>query len=124
MEIENILTSEVVDLTSIKSFFATDKDALMQLIEVYINDTSPRLSKLENNVEQVDYEDVRGISHFFKSSFGLMGVKCASDIAELEKLAQNKEDEKVIKDKLNYILPICKNSVVEYSRILDDLRAL
>lgn len=124
MELEDILKSEVVDLSSIKSFFAEDRDALTQIIEVYISDTEPRIATLEDSLNTVDYPTIKSIAHFLKSSFGLMGIKCADDIAELEKIAERREPETTVKEKLNYIIPICKDSLVEYKRILSDIKAL
>lgn len=124
MEIEKILTSDVVDLTSIKSFFANDKDMLTQLIGVYLSDTTPRITTLENSLSEVNYEDVRGICHFLKSSFGLMGISCLEEVAALEQLAKNNESETIIKEKLKYIIPICKESLIEYTSILNKLEAL
>jgi HPt (histidine-containing phosphotransfer) domain-containing protein len=124
MELEKILTSEVVDLTSIKSFFANDKDMLIQLITVYLSDTTPRVATLEKSIKTVNYEDVRGICHFLKSSFGLMGISCLEAVAALEQQAKNKESEAIIKERLNYIIPICKESITEYKAILSKLEAL
>ena len=124
MEIEKILTSNVVDLTSIKSFFSDDKDMLIQLIGVYLSDTTPRISTLQNSLTEVNYEDVRGICHFLKSSFGLMGISCLAEVANLEQLAKNNESEDVIKEKLSYIIPICQESITEYTSILNNLEAL
>ena len=53
-----------------------------------------------------------------------MGVKCVNEIAELEKLADNRAEEVTVKDKINYVLPISRESVAEYSRILSQLKAL
>ncbi|PQJ78021.1 Hpt domain-containing protein [Polaribacter porphyrae] len=124
MEIEKILVSDVVDLSSIKSFFASDKDSLIQLIEVYLSDTTPRINTLEESLDKVDYKSVKSITHFLKSSFGLMGISCLDEIASLEKDADNNENEEVIKQKLNIAIPICKDSITEYSIILEKLKAL
>jgi HPt (histidine-containing phosphotransfer) domain-containing protein len=124
MDIQKILTSEVVDLTSLKDFFSSDKDSLIQLIGVYLSDTTPRIETLDESITNIDYDAVRSICHFLKSSLGLMGVSCLNEIAELEKQAQNNEPEEVIKDRLNYVVPICKASLVEYKIILDKLEAL
>ncbi|MBU3010057.1 hypothetical protein KO506_01410 [Polaribacter vadi] len=124
MEIEKILTSNVVDLSSIKSFFANDKDMLIQLIGVYLSDTTPRIETLEASLLDVNYEDVRSICHFLKSSFGLMGISCLEEVANLELLAKDQESPEVIKEKLNNIIPICKESLVEYKLILDKLEVL
>jgi HPt (histidine-containing phosphotransfer) domain-containing protein len=124
MEIETILTSDVVDLTSIKGFFASDKDMLIQLIGVYVSDTTPRVETLEKSVIRLDYDAVRSICHFLKSSLGLMGVNCLEEVGALEKQAQNNESEIVIKEKLKYILPIIKESIIEYKMILNKLEAL
>lgn len=124
MKIEEILTSNVVDLSSIKSFFANDKDMLIQLISVYLSDTAPRVETLEKSLLTVNHEDVRSICHFLKSSFGLMGISCLEEVAALELLAKEKESDAVIKEKLEYIIPICKASLKEYQSILDKLEAL
>lgn len=123
MNIETILVSEVVDLTSLKDFFASDKDALTQIIQVYISDTEPRVNTLEESLQTVDYPTIKSISHFLKSSFGLMGIQCTKEIAELEKMADNQESEEIVKERLAYIIPICKKSIVEYKRILAELEA-
>ena len=123
MNIQGILVSEVVDLTSLKDFFASDKDALTQIIQVYISDTEPRINTLEESLQTVDYPTIKSISHFLKSSFGLMGIKCTNEIAALEKMADNRESEEIIKERLAYIIPICRESIVEYRRILAELEA-
>lgn len=89
MQIENILTSEVVDLSSLKSFFSSDKDSLIQLVTVYLSDTKPRLALLKKSMDKVNYEEVRRICHFLKSSLGLMGVSSLQEVISLEKKAQN-----------------------------------
>jgi HPt (histidine-containing phosphotransfer) domain-containing protein len=124
MTIETILTSDVVDLTSVKSFFSSDKEMLIELIGVYLTDTTSRVDTLEESITVLDYEAVRSICHFLKSSFGLMGIGCLEEVAALEKQAQNNEGETIIKEKLKYIIPICKESIVEYKTILDKLKAL
>ena len=124
MQIENILTSEVVDLTSLKSFFSSDKDSLIQLVTVYLSDTKPRLALLKKSMDNVDHEEVRSICHFLKSSLGLMGVSCLEEITSLEKRAQNLDPEPIIKERLQPITKVLDKSIVEYQRILDQLQAL
>jgi hypothetical protein len=124
MEIENILISDVVDLSSLKAFFATDKDSLMQLIEVYLSDTEPRIDTLEESIKEIDYASIKSISHFLKSSFGLMGIGCLDEIAELEKQADRKEEKANIIKNLNIVIPICRDSITEYTIILNKLKTL
>ena len=124
MNIQTILISNVVDLTSLKEYFSSDKDSLNQLIAVYLSDTAPRIDILEESLTKVDYDAVRSICHFLKSSFGLLGVPCLHEIAVLEKQAQNNENEDLIKEKLNFVIPICRDSITEYRLILDKLEAL
>ncbi|MHB0754156.1 Hpt domain-containing protein [Polaribacter sp. M15] len=124
MEIDKILTSNVVDVSSVKSFFGTDKDMLIQLINVYLTETTPRLKILENNLSNLNYEEVRSVCHFLKSSFGLMGISCLEEITTLEQLAKQNDNENLIKEKLNYVIPVCKESIVEYKSMLTKLEAL
>ena len=53
-----------------------------------------------------------------------MGVKCLDEITELEEQARSKVSEEIIKEKLNFVIPICKESIVEYKLILDRLKTL
>jgi len=53
-----------------------------------------------------------------------MGIRCLNEIIELENLAKIEASESSIKEKLNYIIPISKESTVEYERILGDLKKL
>ena len=124
MDIENILISDVVDLSSLKAFFATDKDSLMQLIEVYLSDTEPRIDTLEESIKEIDYASIKSISHFLKSSFGLMGIGCLDEISELEKQADRKEEKANIIKNLNIVIPICRDSITEYTIILNKLKTL
>ncbi|KOY53164.1 Hpt domain-containing protein [Polaribacter dokdonensis] len=124
MQIENILTSDVVDLTSLKSFFSTDKDSLIQLVTVYLSDTQPRLELLKKSIITVNHEEVRSICHFLKSSLGLMGVNCLEEITLLEKKAQNLDPEPIIQERLKHITVVLDQSIIEYQRILDQLKAL
>ena len=124
MQIENILTSDVVDLTSLKSFFSTDKDSLIQLVTVYLSDTQPRLELLKKSIIKVNHEEVRSICHFLKSSLGLMGVSCLEEITLLEKKAQNLDPEPIIQERLKHITVVLDQSIIEYQRILDQLKAL
>ena len=51
-------------------------------------------------------------------------LRCLNEIIELENLAKIEASESSIKEKLNYIIPISKESTVEYERILGDLKKL
>jgi HPt (histidine-containing phosphotransfer) domain-containing protein len=124
MDIQNILTSNVVNLNSIKDFFSSDKDMVIQLIEVYLSDTGPRTETLKESLKTVDYVSVKNITHFLKSSLGLMGVDCLKETATLEKLAEAREKEEIIKEKLNFIIPLLDESLVEYQLILGRLKSL
>lgn len=124
MEIEKILKSSIVDTSSLIGYFSTDKDALIQLISVYLADTEPRLDTLKENEDILNYETVRTISHFLKSSLGLMGVSCLNEISELEKKAIDKAPEDTLKKELIFINTSLQESIIEYKRILNALEAL
>lgn len=124
MKIEKILTSTIVDTSSLIGYFSTDKDSLIQLITVYLSDTEPRVEILKNSEEALDYEAVRSISHFLKSSIGLMGVGCLDEIAALEEKTQHRDAEEGIKKDLVFVNKVLQESVLEYKRILEELEAL
>ena len=43
MEIKTILKSNLLNLESLKEFFSDDKDLLIELIDAFVSDTSPRI---------------------------------------------------------------------------------
>lgn len=124
MNIQNILISNVVDLTYLKEYFYSGKNSLVRLIGIYLSDTAPRVDILEESLTKVDYDLVKSIYHFLKSSFGLMRFNCLYEISALEKKSQSNEAEHFIKEILNYNLPIYRESIIEYQLILDRLEAL
>ena len=124
MKIESILQSKIVDLSSLKNFFESDKSALIKVIKIYISDSEPKINKLEENLKSVHHPEIKSIAHFFKSSFSLMGIQCLKEVTELEKLAEKKESAHIIQERLETIIPICKESIEEYKRILRQLEAL
>lgn len=124
MEIKTILKSNLLNLESLKEFFSDDKDLLIELIDAFVSDTSPRIKVLEKSLTDVDYSAVKDISHFFKSSFGLMGINCLDEIDLLEKLAIKKENPKLIIEKLSIVIKATNNGIVEYEDFLNKLKAL
>ena len=124
MELEKILSSEVVDLTSLKSFFASDRNMLIEIIRVFVSDTTPKIAILERNILKPNYKDVIDICIFLKSSFGLMGINCINEITDLEQLSKNNESDIIIKEKLNHVVLTTKESLTEYKTILDKLKSL
>lgn len=124
MEIKTILKSNLLNLESLKEFFSDDKDLLIELIDAFVSDTSPRIKVLEKSLIDIDYSAVKDISHFFKSSFGLMGINCLDEIDLLEKLAIKKENPKLIIEKLSIVIKATNNGIVEYEDFLNKLKAL
>jgi hypothetical protein len=124
MKLEEILVSEIVDLTSLKSFFASDKIMLTQIIEVFLSDTTPKIAILEKNIFKHNYKDLIDICNFLKPSFGLMGINCINEITDLEQLSKNDESDIIIKEKLNQVVLTSKESLTEYKTILDKLKSL
>ena len=45
---------------------------------------------LEKSLTKIDYSAIKDISHFLKSSFALMGIRCLNEIIELEKQLSKK----------------------------------
>ncbi|MCL7753509.1 hypothetical protein [Polaribacter sp. Z022] len=121
MDFKRFLESKILDLSSIKSFFSDDKELLIELIAVFINDTKPKVKVLENNITNLNFTEVREISHFFKSSFGLMGINCVDDLTILEDLAIKKENPKLITSKLKSVVSLCNKCIVDYESILKNL---
>lgn len=121
MKIEDVLVSKTVNLSSIKSYFSDEKSLLIELITVFLSDTKPKIEILENNLDNLNFSQVKDISHFFKSSFGLMGIDCIDDLDILEDLAIKKENPKLILESLESVVYITKKSIAEYEVILNNL---
>ena len=119
MHTHEVLTSNIIDSNSLKEYFANDKGFLVQLIGVYLIDTTPRTTFLEESITTVNYESVKNTCNFLKLSFGLMSLKCLDEITELEEQAQKKEVKKLL-----FVIPTCKESNIEYKLTLDSLKTL
>ncbi|ARV07839.1 hypothetical protein BTO04_14535 [Polaribacter sp. SA4-10] len=122
MTLKKELKSEIVNLSTIKEYFSEDTSFLIELITAYLSDTIPRIEIIEKSLTEVDYIELKNVSHFLKSSFGLMGIKCLEEIIELENLAKIEAPKKIIHEKLNFIIPICRESIVEYECILKKIK--
>jgi len=95
MHTHEVLTSNIIDSNSLKEYFANDKGILIQLIGVYLSDTAPRITILEESITTIKYESVKNICNFLKSYFELMDLKYLDEIAELEEQDQKKEVKKL-----------------------------
>lgn len=124
MSLNKAIRSDILDLKYIKEYFSEDQHFTIELIEGYLSDTIPKVDILEKNLINLDYDEVKNISHFFKPSFSLMGIKCLQEIIDLEKLAENKAPKNEIYKRINFIIPICRESILEYKRILNEIKTI
>lgn len=53
MHTHEVLTSNIIDSNSLKEYFANDKVILIQLIGVYLSDTAPRITILEESITTI-----------------------------------------------------------------------
>ena len=66
MHTHEVLTSNIIDSNSLKEYFANDKGILIQLTGVYLSDTAPRITILEESITTIKYESVKNICNFLK----------------------------------------------------------
>ena len=66
MSLNKAIRSDILDLKYIKEYFSEDQHFTIELIEGYLSDTIPKVDILEKNLINLDYDEVKNISHFLK----------------------------------------------------------
>lgn len=86
-------TEKVIDLKFLIDTFKGKKNLILEIINVFLKQTTEDLSKLNEAVIKSDYMRIKAISHGMRSSYSMMGaVEVSTLLKEMENLGEMADD--------------------------------
>ena len=71
----------------------SDKEALKELITLFVNETPKNIENIKNSIANADWNSVKITAHKLKSSYKIFGLTELSDnFSKIEKYSQNQSD--------------------------------
>jgi HPt (histidine-containing phosphotransfer) domain-containing protein len=107
------MKGKLYDLSQVRQFLGDDKQQLGNMISIFVSETPVMIKALQDNAQDMNFDEVRFYAHKLKSSIDLFQINgLQNDIRTLEKLAMDKNDEPAIKQ---YVTDITStlNSVIQ-----------
>jgi two-component system, sensor histidine kinase and response regulator len=81
-----------IDLNSALNKLDGDKNLLLELVKIIESEYKPALQDLKNSIDVKDFEKVREMSHYLKTSLGSINAKSGYNLAyDLEMKSKNKD---------------------------------
>lgn len=107
------MKGKLYDLSQVRQFLGDDKQQIGNMISIFVSETPVMIKALQDNAQDMNFDEVRFYAHKLKSSIDLFQINgLQNDIRTLEKLAIDKIDEPAIKQ---YVTDITStlNSVIQ-----------
>jgi len=102
------MSSKLYDLTNLKKDFQNDKEAISEMIRIFLEFTPINLVELNNAINDSDYKAIAAVAHKMKYSMSNYGINSVKDdivaIEMLSKQSSNIDEIKIIADKVNVAL--------------------
>ncbi len=113
----------VINTQSLKELTGDDSAFMAEMIEIYLRNIPVMLKEMKNSFRENDFEKLRQTAHKIKSSFGMMGMNEAWQIAdEMEQTIEKIIDENLLKTKLEKLAEFISISEVELKQELQNLK--
>jgi len=115
---------EYVDLTSLKSRTKGNRELLMEMIALYIEQTPPLIKQMKQGVQDNDWDSVYSAAHKLIPSFSIMGMHqdfedTAKKIQEYSGTQKHPEEIKALVIKLE---EVCSNACKELEEELYSIK--
>jgi HPt (histidine-containing phosphotransfer) domain-containing protein len=85
------MSNEIFDYEELMERVQDDKELLLELLELYIEDFKQKRVSLDDYVKNQDFENIRGVAHSLKGASGNISAKALREI--LLQLEQKGKDE-------------------------------
>ncbi|CAM1366393.1 conserved hypothetical protein [Tenacibaculum sediminilitoris] len=113
--------SIIVDLTFLNKTIGNNREGRIMLIKAFLEQSNIKIKMLNEKIHEADFDEIKKITHFLKSSFSFMGLKCAASLSEIENLCEQKIDIKKMKHLGHNVTKNYEKSRLEYIKILSKL---
>jgi HPt (histidine-containing phosphotransfer) domain-containing protein len=92
------------------------------MITIFLEQNPSKIKLLKEGVLNKDFAAIKNASHFLKSSFAIMGLRCANCLSEIESLSIQSNDIEKIIPLSNTVMLNFNESVIEYEKILSEIQ--
>lgn len=115
---------EYVDLTSLKSRTKGNPELMIEMIELYIEQTPPLIKQMKQGVLDKDWGPVYSAAHKIIPSFSIMGMhqdfeETAKKIQELSGTQKNLED---VNELVLQLEEVCREACIELAEELNSIK--
>lgn len=111
----------VLDLNYLNECFDNDNELKINVINVFLEQSNFKIDELTISITEKNYTEIKNISHFLKSSFVTMGLKCYKQLIELEALGIQKGPIEKIRKNFDEMIIIYNAGIKEYQSLLKNL---
>lgn len=99
-----------------------DKDFMIELMDMFLEQTPPQINLILTAIQQTDFETIANTAHKIKPSFGMFGFNDARHFfASIETEAKQKIDINALEKQINTFLPLLN---LLYTKIEESKSAL
>ena len=121
--LEKHLSNSIVNLDYINEYLEGEKEPTIKVIQIFLEQASKIMKKLEKGVLSVNHQEITYASHFFKTSFITMGISCYKEICEIEDLSRQNSSIEEISKLLNNMKPAYNEAIQAYKLLLVQLQS-
>jgi CheY-like chemotaxis protein/HPt (histidine-containing phosphotransfer) domain-containing protein len=105
-----------IDLSSLKQHAGEDEEFVKSILEIFVQDVPKYLSKLEEALQNENWEEIKKVIHTLKSSTSILGMENTSElIKRMESNDFNVMEKKEIGMLCNHVLQNCRLAVEQIS---------
>lgn len=114
----------VTDLNYLKEYSDNDNEFVIEMIELFLENTPDFLKDIENALENQDFDIIAKTAHKMKPSMTFMGLTNGKELCEsLEYEAKNHPFDALLKEKVQELDKLCKMSFEELKLELEKLKS-
>jgi HPt (histidine-containing phosphotransfer) domain-containing protein len=113
------------DLQYLREYSSNDNDFIVEMIELFLNNTPGFLKEMQEAFDEYDYPTVGKIAHKIKPSMTFMGISNGKEVclALEEQGKSDKPDREVVESKVNELTEVCNSAFQELQKSLDELKS-
>ena len=113
------------DLQYLREYSSNDNDFIIEMVELFLNNTPDFLKEMQEAYDEFDYVVVGRVAHKIKPSMTFMGIEDGKELClELEELGKSKSPDKhLIKMKMDQVRLLCEAAFGELKQSLEEFKA-
>jgi HPt (histidine-containing phosphotransfer) domain-containing protein len=111
-----------LDLSYLEEVTGGSSEMIVEMLQLFINDTPDQLSNIESGVKEADWDAVRAEAHKLKPTFQYVGMDDTHLlVAEVETKARNREQLERIPELVDSIKRNFNSALVSFESKIEEL---